>query len=91
MDVFGNMNFQIISFSDAANSKSVLSLFAARFYYWVKPFSSDHIEDTVIKAAYTKAYHTPPTDFIIYATAFLICSAFIYCSLQNKQYAKVTT
>ena len=91
MDVFGNMNVQAISNSHAANSKSVLSLFAARFSFCVKPFSSDHIEDSVLKAAYTKAYHTPPTYFFLYATAFLICPAFIYCSLQNKQYAKVTT
>ena len=71
MDVFGNMNFQIISISDAANSKSVLSLFAARFSFCVKPFSSDHIEDAVLKAAYTKACHTPPTYFLLYVIVLL--------------------
>ena len=90
MDVSGNMNIQTISITYAANSTGVLSLFAARFSFYVKPFGSDHNEDPVLKAAYTKAYHTPPTDFLLYVTAFLICPAFIYCSLQNKQYAKVT-
>ncbi len=91
MDVFGNMNFQIISISDAAKPKSALSLFAAPLALVEKVFRIDPIEDLVLKAAYAKAYHTPPTDFLLYATAFLICPAFIYCSLQNKQYAKFTT
>jgi len=76
MDVFGNLNFPIISISYAAKPDSVLSLFAARYSFFKKPFRIDHIEEPVLKAAYTNTCLTPTTDFRLYATAFLICPVF---------------
>ena len=90
MDVFGNLNFQTIFIFDAAKPSRALSPFAAPFAFIEKVLELITLKNWSQKLHIQKTCLTPPIDFQLYATAFLICPVFIYCSLQNKQYAKVT-
>ena len=60
MDVTGHLIYQINSIAYAAKEESELSLFAARYPFFINPFGINQIEQQFLKAAFLKS---PPHTF----------------------------